>query len=46
MDVFRLLARRRPWQAACLQEEIVRALILSVGLALTDPVLRYGAELD
>jgi len=42
----RLLVGSRPWQAACLQEEIVRLLVVNVGLALSDLVLRYGAELD
>jgi hypothetical protein len=42
----RLLVGSRSWQAACLQEEIVRLLVVNVGLALSDLVLRYGAELD
>jgi hypothetical protein len=29
----RLLIGSRPWQAACLQEEIVRLLVVNVGLS-------------
>ena len=41
-----MFTRSRFWQAACLEEEIIRVLVLSIGLPLANLILRDRLELD
>src|SRR5205814_1721075 len=45
-DIARLLAGCGCWQAACLEKEVVRVLVMRVGLTFANLILRDGAELD